>query len=915
MDRLSTLLLQRSSRVHLPVGNRADDGFVDHLEIDLAERGWVLDATARSAFTTMEPTERTAWADWLLASIEAEVGADRPHVPLFRRFPDTTPADTGALFVERMISWLLQSPDQPCVLCGTSGSVAPVSPCGHLVCRSCFDGADYSACPICRRRIDADDPFLRVTEPTAKPAPGAPLRLRVAVGRADKLADATELRDSLTSRLAPLSDADRGDLALLVESTTTPGDLSWLPEVVPARETLAYVLAMALRDATPDRRAETAALAAARWGTATDIARTLWVLAGGGPGLVLPRKPKRPQEPIPASEAWRPAEEPAVEIAVPRVPAIGRPLRRAVLASIDRLDLTNAVEDVLRHRTIWKRVAERLRPFEHAEAFPKAAVCFAVLRDTTHPLDSAVGRAILAAAESGQVKADLAEGGVRARAITFASRVEALLAEGDSAAALDLLSTRPGDFLRRLDHLARITPPEALDALGDAAGRAARTASPTVALAAFASLAERDRATAPETARQRVRLGASEAAEGAGASSAPPLLPPRHGRSGPAAPDASEPRRVFFPRGDVARAKSIPDRRALLPEGAPDRIRSSMALGLTHRALGLDRFDVAVVDAALAGFPIPSRSQAAAGASRTIPRGASIALPGGDTIRLFLHWTQPEGMRVDLDLSAVFFDDGWGYLGHCDYTDMRPLPGAVHSGDLTSAPAPSGATEFLDLDVSTLAAAGIAHIAAVVFSFTDTPFEALDDAFAGFAAPSDRRSHFDPARVALRFDLQGDSRITVPMIFHTDERTMRWTDLHLGSSGYGHSVSRYSANIAQAGQDMELAYGGGRRPTLLDLAAIHAAARAREVWVRHADATFSPVSAAGAAGFEEIRSVAAKPGEGEAGPDLDGQRLLFAAADQLPEDVRTAGSGSVLVAATTGDPLANAGVTDLIDCL
>ena len=39
-----------------------------------------------------------------------------------------------------------------------------LDPCGHLVCTTCWDATDYSACPICHRRIDLDSPF-------AQPAP------------------------------------------------------------------------------------------------------------------------------------------------------------------------------------------------------------------------------------------------------------------------------------------------------------------------------------------------------------------------------------------------------------------------------------------------------------------------------------------------------------------------------------------------------------------------------------------------------------------------------------------------------------------------------------------------------------------------------------------------------------------------
>jgi hypothetical protein len=295
MDSLAAVLLRRTGQLHLPVSAEppGHPGFADHLEIDLAERGWVMDPVARAAFEAMPEPARTAWADWLLATVEAEVGADVPHVPLFRRFPDTTPADTVGLLVERVIAYLLQVPDQPCVLCGTEGRVRPVRPCGHLVCAACFDGADYSGCPICHRRIDPDDPFLAVAPVRFTPFPGVPLRLRRVAGRPVELRPlaAAALRDQLVTRVMPLSEAERADLAVLCGATTDPGDLAWLPAEVPARETMAVVGAMALAAAPPERLAATVAAVAGRWTTATDVARTLWVRSGGSPALLVPRRP------------------------------------------------------------------------------------------------------------------------------------------------------------------------------------------------------------------------------------------------------------------------------------------------------------------------------------------------------------------------------------------------------------------------------------------------------------------------------------------------------------------------------------------------------------------------------------------------------------------------------------------------
>ena len=72
---------------------------------------------------------------------------------------------------------------------------------------------------------------------------------------------------------AALGAADVDDLRTLVEATA-PGRLDWLPEVVPARETLAVVVAWALHaTALTPAYGRVLADATARWSTVTDVAR------------------------------------------------------------------------------------------------------------------------------------------------------------------------------------------------------------------------------------------------------------------------------------------------------------------------------------------------------------------------------------------------------------------------------------------------------------------------------------------------------------------------------------------------------------------------------------------------------------------------------------------------------------------
>ncbi|MBU2664728.1 hypothetical protein KOI35_14590 [Actinoplanes bogorensis] len=909
MDPLAVVLLRRTGRVAVDIRGEAPDdgaGWVAALEADLAERGWVLRDDLRTAATAMPSLDRIRWADWLLATVDEMAGADRPMAPLYRRFPDT-PRDTDAVYVQRLLAHLFAMPGAPCVLCGDDDQGEPLDPCGHLVCPKCFSPYEVSACPICGRRLTGDNDYLTIAEPATATAARTPppWPMRLAALETDPRAAAVRLRDQLVARPAALSEADRADLRVLI-GATVPGRLDWLPAEVPVRETLAVVIAWALLDA-PLELDELLAAAGSRWDTATDVARTLWAYSGGDPGLVLPRKP----QPGGPRSAWRPGHEPVVAVPAPRVRALPRPLRRAVLAHLDARGTANAAEDMLRHPAIWKRLAERLHPFEQVTAHPAAAVAFAALRASRTPREGALGAAILAAFERDPEHLTLTTHpddriGVRLR--THASLVERAVADGDVPEAVRLLAQRPGELWRRVDQLLRASddPAPVLAALKATAGRV----SAGVLASAAAALAGRDRtvranaeqlaatATARAGARARtervhdeplvVNVGSAlrEATRRllGGHDTAAPDAPETGGIVG-GRPGPGMPRRVFFPRGSVTTTWTEPERRARLTVSAIQAVRETVDAELTARAARLGRFDVALIDEGLAEVPAPMRERAASAQTAGWPRGSVRELPEADVLRLFLHWEEPAETRVDLDLSCVFFDARWRRIGHCDYTELRfRQDAAVHSGDLTSAPGPLGATEFLDLDLTLLRVVDVRYVVPTVLSFNAVPFEQMTEAFAGLMLPEAEGAQFDGARVLQRFALSGDARMMMPMVIDVEDRRLLWTDLTLPGGGYGHSVGRHVDQMARAAADQWDHFTGGHRTRLLDLARWHAAGRAGQVL-----------------------SV------GDDRPDLSGSSVLAAVVDasSLPSPV---GPGSVALTVTgrAAEPWTQVAAADLL---
>ncbi|HEX5060414.1 MAG TPA: hypothetical protein VFV99_13695, partial [Kofleriaceae bacterium] len=131
------------------------------------------------------------------------------------------------------------------------------------------------------------------------------------------------------------------------------------------------------------------------------------------------------------------------------------------------------------------------------------------------------------------------------------------------------------------------------------------------------------------------------------------------------------------------------------------------------------------------------------------------------------------------------------------------------------------------------------HLVMVVFSYNDVPFEQLTHGFAGMMLAPDEGQYFDPRSVMQRFDLRGRSVINVPLTIDLAERRLRWLDVGIRGRRELHDVGGYRAALAHVGRDFADALGVGARPTLWDLACIHAAARGNVIYIRERDGSFT----------------------------------------------------------------------------
>ena len=470
-----------------------------------------------------------------------------------------------------------------------------------------------------------------------------------------------------------------------------------------------------------------------------------------------------------------------------RYRSFSRRERRCLLGLLERCE--RPLEDMVRHRQKWLRVGERLHPREYERKFPRAAEAFFRLRS----------------GESVQ---------------TFASRVERHLARGEVSAAVQVLGSRPGEFARRLDHLIRLAGGHT--EIGPAFKAVADRVSTPVLLQVLGHFRERGR-----TPKQ---IGDVEGEAATLRFFARALRALR--RPTPSEPHPTSAMRTIFPKGDAGKLVRIPNTLKLLAPEAAAFVVATVEETLERRFAELPAMGRTFVDPALRDFPVPFSQRSASKSLRTVARGSRLPLPSAKVLRFFLWWregrvgTASTG-RVDIDLSTTFYDAAWHYLEHVSYTRLRSSSlGAVHSGDITSAP--KGACEFVDVECERARAAGARYVVVSVQSFTSHPFCDLPECFMGWMARDEAQSGevFEPSRVQDRVDLAANRRIAVPAVIDLEAGQLVWADLALRANPSHHvAIESNQRGLVHYGVAITTLV----KPTLFDLFSLHQRARGREV--------------------------------------------------------------------------------------
>lgn len=421
-----------------------------------------------------------------------------------------------------------------------------------------------------------------------------------------------------------------------------------------------------------------------------------------------------------------------------------RPERKLLLGLLEQCETLE--EDMIRWEMRWKRLGERLHPGSYKK-FARVRRAFDNLRNN--------------------------------KITTIRTHIEAAVRSGNTVKAISLLSQRPGEFARRLNHLlVTATTKTAVNRAVEAFLKVAPDVSTPVLLQARSRFMHRDE------------------------------------------------ERVVFPKGNVARVMSLDKPVPYLPQTVINAVVEGIEETLSARFAKLPKLGKVYIDPLLQDCLVPFSQRSASKSLRTLVRGSKLPF-GNDknTLRFFIWWKEPKNDRTDLDLSATLLDRDFEMVESLTYYNLRGDFGC-HSGDVTSAP--NGASEFIDINIPQAIKSRGRYIVMSVHGFTEQNFCDLPECYAGWMLRDEPQSGeiYDPRTVNDKVDVAMEARTGIPMIIDIVDRKVIWVDASMSHNAeYSNNVRNNKGTIKLLGKALTRVH----KPNLYDLLSLHVEARGKLV--------------------------------------------------------------------------------------
>lgn len=275
--------------------------------------------------------------------------------------------------------------------------------------------------------------------------------------------------------------------------------------------------------------------------------------------------------------------------------------------------------------------------------------------------------------------------------------------------------------------------------------------------------------------------------------------------------------RVFFPKGQTSKIYAIKNNKRRLSENL-----LSEAIAIINKALLNQKKEITslYIDDNMERYKIPTQQRSANSAIKTYTKGTKIPLSSDiTTFRPFIWWTNSKNKkRIDIDLSAGFYDKDWKMINHCSWQNIRPHGKnmekfgkydvlAVHSGDFIDG-GPyngNGVSEFIDINFDTLRNNNIRYVMITVQNFLNLPWKDIPCKFGWMERTNDTGEVFEPLTVKNLIDITSEISTCVPIIIDINTKEIVWVDMSIvNKSIYVNTIENAQNSLSLIG------------PTLLD---------------------------------------------------------------------------------------------------
>lgn len=286
--------------------------------------------------------------------------------------------------------------------------------------------------------------------------------------------------------------------------------------------------------------------------------------------------------------------------------------------------------------------------------------------------------------------------------------------------------------------------------------------------------------------------------------------------------------RIVLPKGSISKAQIIPTPSVSISSYLSNYLHQGIEQTIGNKFKLLPKIGKVYIHTCLKKAPIQMSMRTASDGLKVLQRGTRLSLGEKNILRFFVHW-----IGNDIDLSACFLTKDLQYHSVISYYNLRNHSQngsmsyqAVHSGDITYAPAPNGGCEFIDIDLNSVNDENIKYVAMDVRVFSGSSFKE-QFANAGWMMRDDIAAKqgkiFDAKTVEQRIALNTSSKQCLVALFDIKKREMIWLDLNGQSNTLtgGNNVESNKANL----QMLVEAAVNLKKPTLYDLFSLHAANR------------------------------------------------------------------------------------------